>query len=74
MSERDYSTDPSPRILDAERRREFQRLLDASSLGTPGAKALRKYGRIEMGSDEIMTTEELQAMWNEMEQLSKDLK
>lgn len=68
---RDYATDPSPRILDAEARREFRALLDASSLGTPGAKALRKYGRIAMGSAEVMTMDELRVMDAEMRQLDE---
>lgn len=70
---RDYASDPSPRIVDAEARREFARLLDASSLGTPGAKALRKYGRISMGSDERMTPDEVAAMDAEMQSLDDEL-
>jgi hypothetical protein len=66
--ERDYATDPSPRILDAERRREFRALIDASSFGTPGALAARKLGR-----GETLTADEQAALDAEQAQLLAEL-
>jgi hypothetical protein len=38
-----------PRVRAAEERRRMRELLDASSLGTPGAKALRRIGQWTLG-------------------------
>lgn len=41
--------DIPPRVKAAEERRAFRELLERSSLGTPGAKALRKIGEWNLG-------------------------
>lgn len=69
MTADDYAENPTPRMLAAESRREFRRLLDASSLGTPGAKALIKHGR-----GEELTSEEAEAMDAEMARLDDELR
>lgn len=47
MTADDFAENPTPRMLAAEPRREMRDLIDLSSLGTPGAKALIKQGRGE---------------------------
>lgn len=42
--------DLPPRVRAAEARRRFRELLDQSSLGTPGAKAVIKISRWELGA------------------------
>lgn len=74
MTDRDFATDPSPRILAAEQRREFRGLLARSSFGSPGALAVQKYGRIAMGSGETMTDDERAAMGEHMAELEAELR
>lgn len=69
MTPRDYATDPSPRILAAESRRQFRALIDASSLDTPGALAIRKRGR-----GEALTPAEEAAADQEMRDLDHALR
>lgn len=62
----DFVEHPTERMQEAERRREFRRLLDASSLGTPGAQAMRKRGR-----GEELTSEEEAAVVDELRELER---
>ena len=49
MNRPDDSDDLPPRVRAAEERRRMRELLERSSLGTPGAQALRKIGAWELG-------------------------
>lgn len=58
----------SERTRRAEQRREFRRLLDASSLGTPGAQAMRK-----RGAGQELNADEQKAADAELAALERDL-
>lgn len=70
-----FAEHPTERMLRAERARNMRALLDRSSLGTPGAKALRKYGEACLRAtgpgdprpEDVLTPDELRAMWVELE-------
>ena len=67
---RDYATDPTERILAAERRRELRALLDAGSLGSPGAQIMRRTA----GRDVALTPDEQGAVDAEMADLERELR
>jgi hypothetical protein len=63
-----------PRVRAAEERRHFRELLERSSLGTPGAVALRKIGAwaLRVPGAEMPTTEDQRLAGAEIAQIEAE--